>query len=215
MKFFPSIQSTQGLSVLSLKTQFIAPTTMSSSIQKSLPMIGEEKLIASYNFVYTLVFLNPFPGALSLQRHRRIELYSPSADSEAGVRLSCPLDRIIDFQTHCSADFLHLVAFRVQLTPADCKEDVCEGMSESPVIQVGPVHHIPIWDQLEDRIEIAKRRVQNQPPNPQSVFFVDFGPFRFLQRDNVASKHEGYITHREKAIRAALGFAAESELWCG
>ncbi|KIK07950.1 glycosyltransferase family 1 protein [Laccaria amethystina LaAM-08-1] len=152
-------------------------------------------------------------GALSLQRHRRMELYSPSADSEAGVRLSCPLDRIIDFQTHCNADLLHLVSFRVQLTPADCKEDACEGMSESPVIQVGPVQHIPTWDQLEDRIEIAKRRVQNQPPNPQSVFFVDFGPFRFLQRDNVPPEHEGHITHRERAIRAALGFAAESELW--
>ena len=134
------------------------------------------------------------------------------APESKGITLSCPLDRIIDLQPSQNHDFTYLVSLIVQLPTSDFRLDSeTESVLSSQTIEIGPLQRVPLWSSLHDIVYEAKQRQTSVIPPP---IMVDFGPYNFFQNDKVPLTPSNNISIRdEKAIRLALGFSGETELW--
>lgn len=150
-------------------------------------------------------------GALFTFHHLRRETLTCAPESK-GITLSCPLDRIIDLQPSQNHDFTYLVSLVVQLPTSDFRlENETESILSSQTIEIGPLQHVSLWSCLQDIVYEAKQRPA--PTNPPPIM-VDFGPYNFFQNDIVPLTPSSNISLRdEKAIRLALGFSGETELW--
>ena len=148
-------------------------------------------------------------GALFTLHHLRREAFTSAPDSK-GITLSCPLDRVIDLQPSQNHDFTYLVSLVVQLPPSDFHLDN-ENIPSSQTIEIGPLQRVPLWSCLKDIVYQAKQRQVPATPPP---IMVDFGPYNFFQNDKVPFTPASNIHVRdEKAVRLALGFSGETELW--
>ncbi|KAF8809557.1 glycosyltransferase family 1 protein [Phlegmacium glaucopus] len=152
-------------------------------------------------------------GALFTFRHLRREAYTLHSSESKGITLSCPLDRIIDLQPSRNHDFTHLMSVTVQLSSSDFQLD-SESVASSQTIEIGPLQRVPLWTRLMDIVSEAKQRQNPQLSMTPPPIMVDFGPYSFFQNDQLpltpASSIPGYD---EEAIRLALGFGGETELW--
>ena len=120
------------------------------------------------------------------------------------------MDQIIDLQPSQNHDFTYLVSLIVQLPTSDFQLD-SESIPSSQTIEIGPLQRVPLWDCLKDVVYEAKQR---QIPTTPPPIMVDFGPYNFFQNDQVPLTPASNIPARdEKAIRLALGFSGETELW--
>ena len=150
-------------------------------------------------------------GAVFTFHHLRRETLTCAPESK-GITLSCPLGRIVDLQPSQNHDFTYLVSLIVQLPTSDFQLDSeTESMLSSQTIEMGPLQHVTLWSCLQDIVYEAKQRQTPATPPP---IMVDFGPYNFFQNDKVPLKPSANISLRdEKAIRLALGFSGETELW--
>ena len=100
----------------------------------------------------------------------------------------------------------------VQLPTSDFHLDnETESVLSSQTIEMGPLQRVPLWSCLHDIVYEAKQRQTSDIPPP---IMVDFGPYNFFQNDRVPLTPSSNISIRdEKAIRLALGFSGETELW--
>ncbi|TFK40571.1 glycosyltransferase family 1 protein [Crucibulum laeve] len=161
-------------------------------------------------------------GALFMYRHRRRETYAGSTpESAAGVRLSCPLVRVADFQdeTDILPGFPNILIIGVRLSSLDtCVEDGAN-VSERQVFQIGPVRPAPKWSHFGQFVADAKKRLQSAPSATlEYPMFVDFGPLSFfetLPADPAKSAQTELESakRKEMSIRSALGFGPDSKLW--
>jgi sterol 3beta-glucosyltransferase len=164
-----------------------------------------------FSFGYLIVNL----GALFTFHHLRREALTCAPESK-GITLSCPLDRIIDLQPSQNHDFTYLVSLIVQLPTSDFHLDSetdseSESVLSSQTIEIGPLQRVPLWSNLQDIVYETKQRQPSAIPPP---IMVDFGPYNFFQNDRVPLTPSNNISIRdEKAIRLALGFSGETELW--
>ena len=79
---------------------------------------------------------------------------------------------------------------------------------------MGPLQHVPLWSHLKDIVSEAKQRKVPQLPVTPPQIMVDFGPYNFFQNDRVPlTPTSSILVHDEKAIRLALGFGGETEIW--
>ena len=86
-----------------------------------------------------------------------------------------------------------------------------ESIPSSQTIEIGPLQHVPLWSCLKDVINEAKQRQIPATPPP---IMVDFGPYNFFQNNQVPWAPASNIPDDdEKAVRLALGFSGETELW--
>lgn len=154
------------------------------------------------------LLINTKSGAVFAFRHLRREAYALRSSESKGITLSCPLDRIIDLQPSHNHDFTHLMSLTVQLPSSDFQLDN-ESISSSQTIEMGPMQRVPLWTRLKDVVCEAKQRQISQLPITSPPIMVDFGPYNFFQNDQVPLTP----VHDEKAIRLALGFGGETELW--
>lgn len=159
------------------------------------------------SFCYLIVNL----GALFNFHHLRREALTCAPESK-GITMSCPLDRIIDLQASQNHDFTYLVSLIVELPTSDFHIDnEAESILSSQTIEMGPLQRVPLWSCLQDIVYEAKQRQPSAIPPP---IMVDFGPYNFFQNDKVPLTPSANISIRdEKAIRLALGFGSETELW--
>ncbi|RDB18077.1 Sterol 3-beta-glucosyltransferase [Hypsizygus marmoreus] len=150
-------------------------------------------------------------GALFLYRHRRREALEASIpDDQAGVRLSCPLNRISCVRFRAYADFPDIASLRVQPALSD-DSSIEEGITEAQTIHLGTVRPTRIWAHLNEYIAAATHRLEKRPKD-QFPIFIDFGPLTFHETPN--SLEGDMSSLKEKTIRGALSLdAGESELW--
>ena len=161
---------------------------------------------------FFLLFNAEISGAIFTFRHLRREAYTCAPESK-GITLSCPLDRIIDLQPSQNHDFTFLVSLIVQLPTSDFQLD-SENIPSSQTIEIGPLQHVPLWGRLKDIVHEAKEREVPQSPGTPPPITVDFGPYNFFQNDQVPLTAASSIPARdEQAIRLALGFSGETDLW--
>jgi sterol 3beta-glucosyltransferase len=161
--------------------------------------------------IVSLCYLIVDLGALFTFHHLRREALTCAPESK-GITLSCPLDRIIDLQPSQNHDFTYLVSLIVQLPTSDFQLDSeTDSILSSQTIEMGPLQRVPLWSCLQDIVNEAKQRQPSATPPP---IMVDFGPYNFFQNDIVPLTPTPNLSIRdEKAIRLALGFSGETELW--
>jgi sterol 3beta-glucosyltransferase len=104
------------------------------------------------------------------------------------------------------------VSLIIQLPTSDFRLDnETESILSSQTIEMGPLQRVHLWSCLQDIVNEAKQR---QTPTTPPPIMVDFGPYNFFQNDKVPLTPSSNISLRdEKAIRLALGFSGETELW--
>lgn len=90
-----------------------------------------------------------------------------------------------------------------------------EAAPEPQTLEIGPIESIAIWDRLCNIILDAKQRAARTPSDRPTPVIVDFGPYNFFENEPVPTlKPSGEINvGEENAIRCALGFTPDSNLW--
>jgi hypothetical protein len=130
------------------------------------------------------------------------------------VRLSCPLKRIAHVRFGSYAEFPCIASLCVVGLSSDERSDgFDEGITEAQTIQIGTVRPNPVWGQLNDYINAAKRRLEWRPLD-QFPVLIDFGPLSFTETQASWDLDSAGPQLREKTIRGALALdSGESHLW--
>ncbi|KAJ7670244.1 hypothetical protein B0H17DRAFT_948984 [Mycena rosella] len=142
-------------------------------------------------------------GAVFLYRHRRREALDGSdAESDVGIRLSCPLARIN------SATFDSVM-------PALASLDIDGHNIDSPrTIRIGCIYPLPVWQNLPEILARYKQRRSTHPSQlDETPVFVDLGPLSFPDAQSDAQPALEPVDVKEKAVRNALALGPEQAIW--
>lgn len=150
-----------------------------------------------------------------MYRHGRTATLNGSEnDADSGVRLSCPLERIMDTHTGPLGSFPSVVSFRVDISKPSTGGDDDDDPEDSHVFQIGPILNIPEWSRLDEFIAAAKQRQKIEPTEILNPVLVDFGPLSFHEAESKSvADGPDVVDPQEKAVRASLALEAEPDVW--